>query len=163
MIVDANIFKGYFDAQMGNAHALHGCPLTVMRQATSTTPIFHDVGQIVENEWRALVDQDWFDPWLADQLQSGSIAYIEPVRDNGVEKNLASLGFPKSRDIVYVRLGLGVVQKKKSSCKFFTEDLDFYDPKKKGCSSKTRTSILSGSKGPVAKLLKKKEIHVSCS
>lgn len=44
---------------------------------------------------------------------------------------------------------------------FFTEDLDFYDPTKKKCPAKTRAKLLSAAAGPICKILKKKDIHVS--
>lgn len=163
MIVDANIFKGYFQHQMGTTHSLCGCPNKIIGKASAATPIYYDFDGIVENEWMSVVDRDWFASWLAAQLQSGAIAYAKPIIDSGLEKNLTTLGFPRGRDVVYIRLCLGVMQIKKSGCEFFTEDLDFYDPKKKRYPAKTRIAILTKSTGPVLKLLKKRDILVSCA
>lgn len=162
MVVDANVFKGYFQTAMGTTHSLCGCPMSLISAATPSKPIYHDVGRIIESEWQAVVDRDWFEPWLANQLMAGSISYIEPIKDSGLEKNLTSLGFPGGRDFVYVRVGMGVVSTYGAACVFITEDLDFYDPKKKGCPAKTRHTILTSSAGPVAKLLKRRKVDVSC-
>lgn len=163
MIVDANVFKGYYQFDIGVAHTLCACPGALFSLATANTPIYYDDGNIIESEWKALVDRDWFEPWLASQLTSGAIAYMTPIKDAGLEKNLATLGFPSGRDIVYVRVGLGVAKALKSACKFFTEDLDFYAPKQKKSPAITRNKILRASNGPVQKLLRKRDIEVGCT
>lgn len=162
MIIDANVFKGFYQAELGTMHMLCGCPSSLFNKATAANPIFHDSGGIIESEWVAVVDREWFEPWLANQLIAGLIAYTEQKKDAGLERNLVNLGFPGGRDFVYIRTGLGIISTNKSHCRFFTEDLDFYDPTKKGCPAKTRNSILRSSAGPVAKLLKKRKILVEC-
>ena len=162
MIVDANVFKGFFDSTMGNSHALSGCPVQLMSKCSADNPIYHDYGKIIETEWQQVVDRDWFEPWLASQLMTGAISYVETIRDRELEKKLTNAGFPHGRDIVYARVGLGVVAVKGKSCMLFTEDLDFYDPKKKNCPTKTRAKLLATAAGPICKILKKKDIHVSC-
>lgn len=162
MIIDANVFKGYFQAELGNSHSLCGCPTKLLGGATTLKPIYQDTGGIIESEWQAVVDREWFEPWLANQLIAGVITYIEGKKDLGFEKNLSTLGFPGGRDFVYIRVGISVAISLGSVCQLITEDLDFYDPKKKGCPAKTRHSLLTSSSGPVAKLLKKKNISVCC-
>lgn len=161
-MVDANVFKGFFESMMGNQHSLSGCPMQLMSRCSSANPIYHDTGKIIENEWQQVVDREWFEPWLASQLMEGSISYIEPVIDIGLEKRLKNAGFPSGRDIVYARVGIGIVELKGKSCILFTEDLDFYDPTKKSCPAKTRAKLLAAASGPVCKILKKEDIHVSC-
>lgn len=160
--MDANVFKGFFESMMGNPHSLSGCPMQLMSRSSTDNPVYHDTGKIIESEWQQVVDRDWFEPWLASQLMEGTISYVEPVRDIGLEKSLKSAGFPLGRDIVYARVGLGVVALNSKSCTFFTEDLDFYDPTKKMCPAKTRAKLLAAASGPVCKILKKKNIFVSC-
>ena len=162
MIIDANIFKGYFQVTIGFNHDLCGCPKTLVEKATATDPIYYDLEGIIASEWQAVVDREWFEPWLADQLEAGTIAYLEKKIDIGFEKNLNTNGFPKSRDVIYVRVGLSAVEATGLACALFTEDIDFYDPTKKGCAAKTRQKILASSSGPVAKLLRKRKIEVQC-
>lgn len=161
MIIDANVFKGYFQSIIGSAHSLSGCPVSLFNRSSALCPIYHDSGKLIENEWQAVVDREWFDQWLASQLMSGIICYVDPIRDGGLEKNLTALGFPTGRDIVYVRLGLSVVMTKGAACTLFTEDVDFFDPKKKGCPAKTRAKLLDSSSGPICKILGKRKIEVS--
>lgn len=162
MIVDANVFKGFYEATLGRPHALHGCPIKLLASATPENPIHQDTGQMIESEWRKLVDPEWFNSWLADQFTSGNITLTDTIIDNGLEKNLYTKGFPKSKDIWYVRLGLGVVSRTQSKCQLFSEDIDFYDPSMKNCTSKKRTKTLTTGSGPIAKILKKQQIHPCC-
>lgn len=161
MIIDANVFKGYFESTMTSKHSLSRCPVSLFAQFSAATPIYHDAGKIIESEWQHVVDREWFEPWLATQLMEGAIAYVETVRDMELEKKLTAAGFPVGRDIVYVRVGLGVVRLKGTGCTLFTEDMDFYDPTQKKCASKTRTKLLAAASGPVCKILKKRGITVS--
>jgi hypothetical protein len=161
VVVDANVFHGFFQMHIGKAHCLCGCPQTLLSTAASSNPVFHDTGGIVEHEWRNVVDIDWFDAWLASSLLSGTIQYIAPKRDVSLEKQLHANGFPGGRDIVYVRVSLAVAAAY-AKCDFYTEDIDFYDPKLKGCKAASRLKLLTSSGGPVAKLLAKHDIDVQC-
>ncbi len=162
MIVDANVFKGYYEAVLGRRHSLCGCPQALISSATSQFPIFHDLDGIVEAEWRQVVDYEWFDAWLSDNLQRGNIQYANPIKDRALEKSLKSHGFPTGRDIVYVRLGLANVSVIGNACNFYTEDIDFYDPALKNSCSKTRLKLISSSGGPIPKVLKKRKIIAQC-
>lgn len=161
MLIDANVFKGFFQTQISKPHSLCGCPAALLAQVTSSTPVYHDGGGIIEHEWRSVVDPEWFDAWLATSLLANEVQYLEPTHDNAVEKAIKHHGFPGGRDIVYVRMGLSVVAIK-HFCTIYTEDMDFYDPSLKAASSKTRISVLKKSAGPVAKVLLKKGIAVKC-
>ncbi len=161
MLIDANVFKGYFQLEIGKPHSLNGCPRALMNTVSPTNPVYHDTGGIVEHEWRSVVDQEWFDAWLSANLQSGAVEYLPPTRIISLEKKLKGLGFPAGRDIVYVRVGLSVAEIN-GSCFFYTEDLDFYDPKLKSRNSATRIKALSSSVGPVSKLLAGVCISVRC-
>jgi hypothetical protein len=161
VVLDANVFKGYFQVDIGRPHCLCGCPKALMAGFTSSNPVHHDDGGVIEHEWRNVVDRDWFDAWLAASLLDGIITYATPTRDVALEKKLQGEGFPSGRDIVYVRLSLAVANAR-GHCEFFTEDLDFYDPKSKGCQAGRRRKMLQNSSGPVAKLLAKSSINVCC-
>lgn len=161
MLIDANVFNGYFQYQIGRPHTLQGCPNVLMQSLTTTHPVHHDDGGIIEHEWRSVVDPDWFDVWLASNLQSGLIQYQVAKKDGSVESKLKAKGFPIGRDIIYVRVGLSVVSTD-GVCAFFTEDMDFYDPTMKGCSATSRKKILQKSSGPVSKILSKSGVNVTC-
>lgn len=134
MIIDANVFKGYFQLTVGSEHDLCGCPKILIDSATASNPIYHDIDGIITSEWQAVVDREWFEPWLADQLEAGTIAYIIKKIDLSFERKLISHGFPRTRDLIYVRVGLSAVESTGLACSLFTEDIDFYDPKKKKAS-----------------------------
>lgn len=161
MLIDANVFNGFFQFDIGLPHTLQGCPNTLMATVTPSHPVHHDDGGVIEHEWRRVVDPDWFDAWLVSSLQSGLIQYQGPTKNVSVEKQLMNKGFPTGRDIIYVRVGLSVVASK-GSCAFFTEDIDFYDPKMKGCKATTRKKILQAASGPVCKVLSKVGLVVEC-
>jgi len=86
VIVDANVFKGFYDSVLGIPHTLSGCPAQLMAQTSTTNPIFHDDGKIIEAEWKQMVDPDWFEPWLASQLTAGAISYVKAQKDICLEK-----------------------------------------------------------------------------
>ena len=161
MIIDANVFKGYFQAEMDKPHSLCGCPKKLFERATPSNPIFHDKGSIMEQEWRDVVSNEWFEGWLAGALAADIISFASADINLTIEKKVKSKGFPVGRDVVYIRVALSV-SSKKGACDFFTEDIDFFDPKKKNCNSKTRRQILQKSSGPVAKLLTKSNVFISC-
>lgn len=162
MVIDANIFKGYFQLQIGKSHSLCGCPKKLFTCVTSYKPVFYDDIGIIEHEWRNVVDKDWFDAWLAASLSSGTIKYITAIKNQSIEKQLRSNGFPNGRDIVYVRVSIAVANDN-NRCDFFTEDIDFYDPKLKGCRAATRQRLLTTSGGPIPKVLAKHRVKVQCA
>lgn len=144
MLVDANVFKGYFQVEIGKTHDLRGCPRSLMSSITSDSPVYHDEGGRIEHEWRSVVDPEWFDVWLAASLQSGIVQYLPLTHDVSIEKRLKSLGFPSGRDVVYVRAGMTVVSRL-AHCVLYTEDLDFYNPKLKSSNAATRLKVLQAS------------------
>lgn len=161
MLIDANVFNGYFQSQIGRTHVLQGCPNTLISSLSDVNPVHHDPDGIIEHEWRNLVDRDWFDAWLAANLQSGIVQFQNGEKDNSLESKIKAKGFPTGRDIVYIRVGLSLA-KNYGGCDFFTEDLDFYDPTRKGGPAATRAKILQNSSGPVAKILAKFGLNVLC-
>ena len=161
MLIDANVFKGYFQFVLGKAHDLCGCPSTLIQNASLNSPIYHDSAGIIEHEWRNLVDREWFDGWLASNLASGTIQYTDSQKNQQIEKQISNVGFPVGRDVVYIRTALSIATAN-GNCDFYTEDLDFYDPPKKRCSASTRTKILRNSTGAVAKILRRNDVYVRC-
>lgn len=162
MLIDANVFKGFFQMEIGAEHPLCGCPRTLVGSASPNNPIYHDIDGIIESEWKTLVDREWFEAWLAHQLTVGSVAYIAKTTDTALERKLGQLGFPKGRDVVYIRAGLSVVNQTNACENFYTEDMDFFDPKQKKSGGTTRKKILQKASGGVAKILRKARLVVQC-
>lgn len=161
MIVDANVFKGFYQVDIGKAHSLCGCPAKLMSLVTPNRPVYHDDGGVLEHEWGAVVDRDWFEAWYSASLVSGLIKFCSAPKNLQVEKLIQGKGFPGGRDAIYVRVALTVVSLEES-CVIYTEDLDFYNPKLKGCPAATRETILKSGNGPVSKILAKHQVTVSC-
>lgn len=161
MLIDANVFKGYFQMEIGKPHNLCGCPRQLLEKITSSYPVYYDSGRIIESEWRGVVDFEWFEVWLSSHLQDDSIQFLPTSKNGEVEKKLKNCGFPIGRDLVYIRLALSVVAKQ-GECSLYTEDIDFFDPTLKSCTAAKRLKTLRGSCGPVAKLLIKHGVNVEC-
>ena len=159
VVLDANLFKAFFDKSVcGTEVNTNGCPVELFAKLGITFLATLDDEGIIEYEWRSLVQGEWFDAWLAEKLINAHIILVAAPTSIAVEKALQKLGFPKSRDVKYVRTALTNVARGHSH--LFTEDLDFYDPTQKGCAAKQRTKLLSGSKSKVQKLLRKYEVEI---
>lgn len=155
IVIDANVFAGYYRYIIGRAcDPLTNCPSALFDKLGVEYFGYLDDGFLIQGEWQRQADYEWFEAWLASQLTSGALQYVSPRRDAGVEKQLANRGFPKTGDIKYVWTALGTMQTS-DGCILASEDLDFYDPKKKSGSSKTRAAIIRNHRGPVRSYLKK--------
>lgn len=155
IIIDANVFAGYYRHVIGKAcDPLTDCPSVLFGKLGVDYFGFLDDGFLIQSEWQKQADHEWFDAWLSAQLTSGALQYVSQKRDAGVEKQLEKRGFPKAGDIKYIWTALGIAQIS-GDCILASEDLDFYDPKKKSGSSKTRASIIRNHRGAVRSYLKK--------
>src|SRR5690606_32980795 len=95
-------------------------------------------------------------------LTEWNVVIVEPEPCQGLLKNMKSCGFPfKGRDVWYVRASMAVVSQG-NSAKLITEDIDFYDPRMKGCSSAKRIQILHRASGDVARVLRREGVEVIC-
>lgn len=163
-VIDANVVCGYYkEAILGKANDLTGPVTPIFDRLGNEDTAYIDEGGQVESEWRRVVENEWFEIWFTDSIRDGLIKRIgvETCRDLFVK--LTVLGFPASRDRWHIRVAKKVAEST-NLCVLLTEDLDFYDPKKKLGSSKTRTSILLGEAGPVSAHLRRHEgIVVSCA
>jgi hypothetical protein len=126
---------------------------------------YTDAANIIESEYRSVVDPDWFEAWYFERLQSGDILIRERKVCAELIKTLVShYGFPRqSRDRHYIELCCGLVEAHMEETCLISEDLDFFDPAAKGDSSKRRLKLLKSGSGHVARHLKKKErVLVRC-
>jgi hypothetical protein len=157
LVVDAQIVKGFFqESVLGAPHDLSGSLLPIFDPRICTHCIYVDNEGTIQYEWRSVVDPDWFDVWFAELIRDGSIAEIAALSDVALKKQLKALGFPATgRDIWYARVGCAVSGRIGFSV-LISEDLDFYEPKTKGCGSKRRRNILYSEAGAVRRYLRKK-------
>lgn len=167
IVIDAQIVKGYFQEIMGISQSdLTGEATPIFNRIGQTDHVYLDENGQIKNEWRNTVDPDWFEAWYPTLLRDGG-AYEIPIQTcEHIKKRLISFGFPSrgssSKDIWYVRVGKAVTNLFSRTI-IITEDLHFYDPPKKGCSSKERMKILHSGRGPVSNYLERNEnIGIRC-
>lgn len=165
LVIDAQLVKGFFSESVHKLDVvgpdgLTGSPSVILSKlGTKHTCYLDDEGHI-QHEWRSLVDGEWFDSWFADLLISGAAQKLPSPVNTQIETQLRNKGFPQTRDKRYVRVAAEVIRAKLSTKSYIvSEDLDFFDPKKKkSAKSVTRRKILAAATGPVRKVLKKHNI-----
>ena len=143
LIVDANIVKGYFqDSVLGKGHDLTESAKPIFDPSFREHPIYVDDKAKLHFEWRSVVETEWLDIWYADLVRDDVVREIVSPPDKALRKQLAELGFPaKGRDIWYARVS-NAVSRTVGFAILVSEDLDFYEPKEKGCKSERRKDIL---------------------
>jgi hypothetical protein len=160
-VVDANILKAFYEKNVLSINQnLTGCPEQVFSRLRK---IYIDDGGKIEHEWRSLVDQEWFNVWLAREITSGRIESIPVKNHQNTCKKLRAYGFPSSKDIWYIRTAKEISIINNSKCVLLTEDIDFFDPKKKSLSGNARVKVLKSNNSNLKKILEKEEnIAVMC-
>jgi hypothetical protein len=163
-VVDAHIVKGYFEESVLDTQTtLSASPsLLVDRLGTEDRAFLDDSGHIAQ-EWRDLVQPEWFDAWYAELLLRGAATEIPTTTRPRLRKKLVQLGFPQdSQDIWYIRTASAVAGRWGAAV-IVTEDMHFYSPKETGCTATRRLKILRSGSGSVATHLRRKaRIHVLC-
>jgi hypothetical protein len=156
LIVDSNVVKGYYqDTVLGKGHDLTESPRLVFDQEFRKHLIYLDNKQVVWSEWKAAVKDEWFDIWYANLLRDDVIREIPAAAEKNFRKELTNFGFPfTGRDIWYARVA-NAVSENFGFAILISEDLDFYEPKEKGCKSARRNDILLKELGSLRKHLKK--------
>lgn len=163
IVVDANVVKGYYDEVVIDVrHSLTQSAVNIFE--TITNVIYVDNQEFIESEWKRVVDPEWFDVWYSDSLRSGKISMVDVKNCKELCESLYKIGFPKGeRDVWYVRTAKATLTFQKE-CFIITEDIDFYDPKKKkiACGI-ARIKCMKSPSSPVRRCLRKKEkILVMC-
>lgn len=169
IVIDANIVAGHFKEtvlgiEIGPTNNLTASTLTLFNGLGTTDICYLDDGTIIETEWRNPVSNEWFDAWFGDLLASGKAQLIPASSDEALERRLHTKGFPKARnrDLWYIRTCHAIVNTNPDiNVRLITEDIDFYDPRKKGGNAKTRKKIIQNGSGPISKLLRKESIWVT--
>lgn len=167
-VIDAQIFQQYFACSQRSAACGLTCdPSFLFDLASEQLLLFLDEGEIIEHEWRNVVDRLWFDTWLAGEFARGKIRTIAVPPNGKLRRELLALGFPvrRSRDIWYVRTACEakVLAGTTEEMTLVSEDLDFYEPREKGAAHKRRMKILLASGGAVSKHLRREyQVLVAC-
>ncbi|WP_374501403.1 hypothetical protein [Pseudoxanthomonas sp.] len=164
LVVDANVFAAFFRVHIGAALGeVTRDPSFIMNMDAKTHQIYLDSGGVLETEWCATVDPNWCKEWMANALIEGRLAYIECGSDLALQSILKNHGFPLkgSRDVWYLRL-LKALQSIEESA-MVTEDLDFYQPDKKGViKGSDRLDFIRDGGGNLKKALKKVGLTIFC-
>lgn len=156
LIVDANVFKGFYQEFVLELTEHETCltASTLKLFDADDKTIYMDEGTHIENEWRNVVDRQWFDAWLIAELEAGHIINIRTENHEAALKALKNKGFPSSGDKWYVRTAL-TLKDTQGQVSFITEDLDFYDPTKKSARSGKRIDIMKSKSSAIRKYLSK--------
>lgn len=164
-VIDANVFHAFFyETFEGKTHAERtASAMPIFQSLGSKVVAFLDDGALIENEWRqvCLGATEWFTAWLEQALLQGHVYEVEASTDRDLLKRYCAVGFPRGRDICYVKVAHGLTQVcRRTSPWIVAEDVDFFDPTKKAAGKKI--NILKASSGPVARLLRDDGIRVAC-
>lgn len=161
-VIDANIIKGIFQEDVAGSHSLSASPMRMLEIVVrSGTRICLDDRGLLEHEWDAAVDSDWYSNWFVTLASQANLARLGLADCRQTISHLrTSCGFPRSRDHTYVSLSVKSAEQEGKS-NLITEDMDFFEPAAKG-QSKVREKFLDGRlKGSVQKYLRKKhEVYV---
>jgi hypothetical protein len=162
LVIDANVLAAYFkESVLCLPQSLTGAAISIFSHLGAADISFLDSGGHIEHEWRSVVDRDWFDAWLGGELARGAIRIIAPESSRDMQKRLWDAGFPRSRDLWYVRTSKAVLTAY-GAVVLISEDVDFYSPPEKSSTSARRRQILMNCIGKVARQLKREGIRVSC-
>lgn len=162
VVIDANILAGYFqEAVIESGHNLTGSPTGIFSALGDALTGYLDESNIIEYEYEQCVEKEWLKEWLSEQLQADKFQTIKPAQCRELCKLLHNNGLTHTRDFIYIKVAVNIESQNENY--IITEDLDFFDPSRKNCSSKERRRILTKGSGPIKKILKKRAgVIVSC-
>ncbi|RYH67901.1 MAG: hypothetical protein EON54_03610 [Alcaligenaceae bacterium] len=165
VVIDANVFHAFlYETIRDEVHPERtASPMPLFHSLGVQAIAFVDEGGQIEAEWRTLCGgaNEWFDTWLAECFSEGRIYAIEPSKDATLSKRYHAVGFPRGKDMWYIKVvhGLaGICNRNKPT--LVAEDVDFYDPTKKRQANKK--AIFKAGKGPVCSAMKIDGIMVKC-
>lgn len=164
-VIDANVFHAFFyETFQGKTHAERtASAMPIFSSLGSKLVAFVDAGELIESEWRQVCQGagEWFTAWLENAILQGHVYQVESSTDKLLNKRYCGAGFPRGRDICYVRVAHGLTQVcKRTRPWIIAEDIDFFDPTKKSAGKKAE--VLRSGNGPIAHLLRADGIEVAC-
>jgi hypothetical protein len=160
LVIDAQLVAGYFREVEKNEEPFYSGPVKdLMRRLGVSDLAYVDDDGLIEQEYRDLVETEWFEAWFGERLEVGDILILSGDASLALMRVLyTKFGFPKnSKDRHYVALARAIVQGGVEEAAIVTEDLDFYDPKAKAGTARNRRRLIASQSGPVAKHLAKAE------
>ena len=164
VIVDANVFKGYYLEKVVEIdHGLTDSPTYVFESDNYT--LYFDNSDHIMHEYKSLIGSNEASELIIELMNKGKLRLSEKKIDRELEKLIKSKGFDlNSKDKWYIRTALKSKDgNPDKSIHIITEDIDFYNPKKKNCDSVERQAIIRDCKSPVAKeLIKRKKVKPIC-
>lgn len=155
--LDANCFKYYIDSVVGEKNNFYEYAL---EKVFLIINIELDDEDLFSQEWKEAAGgayNPFVDDLIASWLAEGKVRLAPFSRDPSLKKQLRNMGIP-AKDARIVEFSVGSNVKT-----IISEDIDFYEPSRKGCNSKTRRKLICEKKGSVAKSLRKIfELEITC-
>ncbi len=167
IVIDAQVVSAYFQESAlelpAPAGGLTDSATLVFERVGTHDRAFLDEGGQIKQEWRNLVQPEWFDVWYADLIRDDAAIEIAAPTCESLRQALKSKGFPQgSRDFWYVRTAKAVLNRYGQAV-IVSEDMDLHDPIQKKVETTHRGRILRSGNGSVAKFLQRREnIAVVC-
>jgi hypothetical protein len=161
--LDANVLNGYRIHLANGASELTADPsrLLLTPEGESDPFLFIDAQGHIQNDCCGSCGTNWVEALIGNLLIEDKLARVNTVTNRPLERSLRDLGMPQTRDKWYIRACLGAKQHfSKDEVQLITEDLDFYDPRRK--KSAGSRDLLKGTGAPVQRLLLKNGIVVRC-
>ena len=162
VVIDANVLAAFYKASVHEeTDECSDQVLELFDRLGNQDLAFVDSGQMIETEWRAQADPDWFDAWFVERITEGAVSSIDVDSCGDLVKKLETkCGFPKgSRDRWYVRTARTRVITADGEVALVSKDVDLFHPKAKG-NSGARRKALRHCSGCVVKELGRCSIHV---
>jgi len=160
VVVDANVVKGLMQAQQQSSHDCSGDPVAAFELITDKgAEVRLDEGGQILSEWQGCTQKEWFDLWYSDFVSSTNVRPATVTMHQALLNELTNtFGFPRSRDRWLLRTALSAATD--GSCELLTDDMDYFDPTKKG-QPKERDRHLSGKPvGAVRRRLRRVNVEV---
>src|SRR4051812_46436851 len=154
ILIDAEVVSAYYcEGVLGQCETLTAPSAMLFDRLSFEDALYLDSGGQIEQEWRNLVDHDWFEAWLSDLVVNGRVLRVETSTCSSLLKHLADkFGFPAaSGDKWYIRTAKAVSEGDDPAV-LVTEDAHFHEPK---CQAKParRARVLRDSEGAMARYL----------
>jgi hypothetical protein len=160
VVVDANVVKGLMQAQQSSSHDCSGDPEEAFVLLTDGgAEVWLDRGGQMLSEWQACTQREWFGLWYSEFVQSTNVrhATVQP-HDRLLRELRTTFGFPKSRDVWVLRTALTAAAD--GDTELLTDDMDYFDPKKKSQPKERQRHLKGAQVGAVRRRLKSERVKV---
>jgi len=111
LVIDANIFEGYYQENVLGIKVtgLTASPLEIFSNLGDQDFIYFDEGGHILQEWKNLVEPEWFDAWYPKLLAEGGAYEIPTETCYLLRRTLWGLGFPRGKDFWHIRTALSIL------------------------------------------------------